>query len=80
MYSSKFIRLFHCQSFTLYGIKYVKAKCFEFYECHSSEVKEEWSKCVISIDEKSQALKKIKGKKETENVSIYSFDTIKYDK
>lgn len=51
-------------------IKYVKAKCFDFYECHPSEVKEEWSKCVISIDEKSRALKKIKSKKETENLSV----------
>ena len=33
-------------------IKYVKAKCFEFYKCHPLKVKEAWSKCVISIDEK----------------------------
>ena len=51
-------------------IKYVKAKCFKFCECHSSEVKEEWDKCVISIDEKSRAWKKLKGKRETENLSI----------
>ena len=51
-------------------IKYVKAKCFKFYECHLSEVEEECSKCVIPIDEKSRALKNIKGKKEIENLSF----------
>ena len=42
-------------------MKYMKAKVFKYYECHPSEVKEEWSKCIISIDEKSHALKKLKG-------------------
>ena len=32
-------------------IKYVKAKAFEFYECPQSDIKEEWAKCVVSIDE-----------------------------
>ena len=45
-------------------IKYVKAKCFVFYECHPSEVKEEWSKCLISTDERSRTLKKLKGKRD----------------
>ena len=40
---------------------------FDFYECHPSELKEEWSKCVISVDGKSLAMKKLKSKKETEN-------------
>ena len=52
-------------------MKYVKAKTFEYYECHSSEVKEEWNKCVVSIDEKSRALKKLKGNKmEKENLNM----------
>jgi len=49
-------------------MKYVKAKTFEYYDCHPSKVKEEWNKCVVSIDEKSHVLKKLKGKKmEKEN-------------
>lgn len=48
-------------------MKYIKAKCFEYFECPPSEIKNEWSKCVVSIDEKSRALKKLKCyKKETE--------------
>ena len=39
-------------------MKCVKAKTFEYYECHPSEVKEEWGKCIVSIDEKSHAIKK----------------------
>ena len=51
-------------------MKYVKAKTFEYYECHPSEVKEEWAKCVVSIDEKSRALKKLKSNKpEKENLT-----------
>ena len=51
-------------------MKYVKAKSFEYYECHPSEVKEEWNKCVVLIDEKSRALKKLKGNKmEKENLN-----------
>lgn len=42
-------------------MEYVKAKTFEYYECHPSEVKEEWNKCIVSIDEKSRAVKKLKG-------------------
>ena len=54
-------------------MKYVKAKTFEYYECHPSEVKEEWNKCVVSIDEKSHALKKLKGNKmEKENLNTTS--------
>lgn len=51
-------------------IKYVKAKAFEFYECPPSEVKEEWAKCVISIDEKSRSLKKLKSFKENQSIDI----------
>ena len=36
----------------------IKAKDFEFYECLASEVKEEWKKCIKSIDDKSRALKR----------------------
>ena len=43
-------------------MKYVKAKVFEYYECNPSEIKEEWSKCIVSIDEKSRAFKKLKKK------------------
>ena len=43
-------------------MKFVKAKVFEYYECNPSEIKEEWSKCIVSIDEKSRALKKLKKK------------------
>ena len=54
-------------------MKYVKAKAFEYYECHPTEVKEEWNKCVVSIDEKSRALKKLKGNKmEKENLNTTS--------
>ena len=45
-------------------MKYVKAKTFKYYECHPSEVKEEWNKCVVSIDKKSRALKSNKTEKE----------------
>ena len=38
-------------------MQYIKAKDFEFYECLASEVKEEWKKCIKSIDDKSRALK-----------------------
>lgn len=48
-------------------MKFVKAKTFEYYECSASEVKEEWNKCIVSIDEKSRALKKRKCIKEKEN-------------
>ena len=37
--------------------KIYKAKAFEYYECHPSEVKEKWGKCIISIDKKLRALK-----------------------
>ena len=39
-------------------MKYVKAKVFEYYECNPSEIKEEWSKCIVSIDEPSKSLKR----------------------
>ena len=39
---------------------YIKAKVFQFYECNVSEIKDEWKKCIKSIDDKSRALKKKK--------------------
>lgn len=51
-------------------IKYVKAKAFEFYECPQSDIKEEWAKCVVSIDEKSRALKKLKSFKENQSIDV----------
>ena len=41
-------------------MRYIKAKAFEYYECNPSEIKEEWAKCIVSIDEKSRALKRLK--------------------
>ena len=41
-------------------MRYIKAKVFEYCECNSSEIKEEWAKCIVSIDEKSRALKRLK--------------------
>jgi len=41
-------------------MKYIKAKVFQFYECNPSEIKAEWAKCVVSIDDKSRSLKKRK--------------------
>ena len=41
-------------------MQYIKAKVFEYYECNSSEIKEEWAKCIVAIDEKSRALKRLK--------------------
>lgn len=32
-------------------MQYIKAKVFEYYECNSSEIKEEWAKCIVAIDE-----------------------------
>ena len=48
-------------------IKYIKKKSFEFYPCTDSEVKEEWDKCIISIDESARSLKRQKKKKEASN-------------
>lgn len=42
-------------------IEYVKEKVFEYYECKPCEVKAEWAKCITAIDEKSRALRKLKG-------------------
>jgi len=44
-------------------IKYIKTKVFEYYECNPSEIKKEWARCVTAIDEKSRALRKLKGTK-----------------
>ena len=41
-------------------MRYIKAKVFQFYECNVSEMKDEWKKCIKSIDDKSRALKKKK--------------------
>lgn len=43
-------------------MKFIKAKVFEYYECNPSDIKDEWSKCIVAIDEKSRALKKLKKK------------------
>ena len=42
------------------GYGYIKAKVFQFYECNVSEIKDEWKKCIKSMDNKSRALKKKK--------------------
>lgn len=39
-------------------VKYAKDKCFEYFPCATSAVKDEWSKCVISIDESCRRLNK----------------------
>ena len=41
-------------------MQYIKAKVFEYYECNPSEIKEERAKCIVAIDEKSRALKRLK--------------------
>ena len=41
-------------------VKYAKVKCFEYFPCPSSSIKDEWSLCVISIDESCRRLKKQK--------------------
>ena len=41
-------------------MQYIKAKVFEFYECNSSQIKDEWKKCIKSIYDKSRALKRKK--------------------
>ena len=51
-------------------IKYVKAKAFEYYECSQPEVKKEWAKCIIAIDEKSRSLKKRKSYKENQSLDV----------
>ena len=37
-------------------VKFAKAQCFEYFPCASSAIKEEWSKCVISINESCRRL------------------------
>jgi len=40
-------------------VNYAKSVCFQFFPLNGSEkMLEEWSKCVISIDESSRRLKK----------------------
>ena len=39
-------------------MQYIKAKVFEFYECNASEVKDQWKKCITSIDDKSRGLRR----------------------
>jgi len=38
-------------------IEYVKQKCFETFPS-TGDIKDEWEKCIISIDEKSRELKR----------------------
>ena len=39
-------------------VQYVKTKCFEYYPCQATEIKKEWSLCIISIDESCRRLNK----------------------
>lgn len=39
-------------------VKYAKTKCFEYFPSAASAIKDEWSKCVISIDESCRRLNK----------------------
>ena len=39
-------------------VQYVKTKCFEYYPCQATDIKKEWSLCIISFDESSRRLNK----------------------
>ena len=39
-------------------VQYVKAKSFEYYPCQATDIKKEWSLCIISIDESCRRLNK----------------------
>ena len=39
-------------------VQYVKMKCFEYYPCQATDIKKEWSLCIISIDESCRRLNK----------------------
>ena len=39
-------------------VQYVKTKCFEYYPCQATDIKKEWSLCIISIDESCRRLNK----------------------
>ena len=41
-------------------VKYAKIKCFVYFPCPASAMKEEWSMCVIAIDESCRRLNKPK--------------------
>lgn len=44
-------------------IEYVKSKCFELHPS-TGNMKEEWEKCIISIDERARSIKRQKKNKE----------------
>ena len=54
-------------------VKYAKVKCFEYFPCPASAMKEEWSMCVIAIDESCRRLNKPK------NVTLLKFNNLKSD-
>lgn len=41
-------------------VKYAKIKCFEYFPCPASSIKEEWSMCIIAIDDSCRWLNKQK--------------------